>query len=590
MFLIKILLGSFLLIEIDAFLDLEENSELTDYEICFHQIKEHLPEYDFNLIIKPTKTEFEDNLRMRVIWNNYTQPLKTFEYIKPNFYLIILGDTYTFADLLKYVTLSPMWNPNAIFVIISEENVEEIFENLLKRYILKVLILRREKENDSIDIWTNPYEPSLINRCEGDRLKTNEFIVDTSLEVDHTLRVALVPYPPYVMCLKCQHKQGLEIYALELIRKRLNFTVIYLDRNYSQWGLRSSNGSYDNVYGDIQNAEADLGIGMFHYEDFMEVVYFQMSFSYMEDSLKWIVPIAKPRQLENIVFIFTPTMLLATLAMLLINSLLMYIFAKLTNDTKRLQEFYYCFIVSYRHMIGIPVTVIPRKNIVRFIFINFCIAGTVITVVFQSRLTTALSTILYEEQITTAEDIIKAKLKYGYYSVIKDYFVNSNDTNLQTLSKNFIECGVGLSCISRVALNGDFATIKPKRLVEYALPFIQKKYGKHVNVYTFKSTLTHMHVYMCFAKGHPLFQRINDLLILMKQSGLISFYYQKLNEFNAWMSSKQPNLQSNTLDLYKLEAIFFIALIGYFVAFITFLIECIVFHLKIRNSSLQWQP
>lgn len=72
----------------------------------------------------------------------------------------------------------------------------------------------------------------------------------------------------------------------------MQFRIEYVDIHQGTWGYRGDDGTWSHSYGALQRREVDLGIGGYFgaadpYWDF------DMTYPYMEDKIKWLVPTAQ---------------------------------------------------------------------------------------------------------------------------------------------------------------------------------------------------------------------------------------------------------------------------------------------------------
>lgn len=192
--------------------------------------------------------------------------------------------------------------------------------------------------------------------------------------------------------------------------------MVFVNYSHQEWGHKLlKDGSYTGAYGDLQNYDADLGMGMF-YMNFSQFGDFDLTFPYMEDSYKWVVPAAevKPQWL-SIIHIFKLVTWVFVLFMLILLTILLYLTsAHLPKELKRYQKVSLCFWISFQCLLNQCVYLQPKTSTIRFIFVLLVYFSWMIVTTFQSHL---ISTILnfnnYETQISTVQELITSKIKFG---------------------------------------------------------------------------------------------------------------------------------------------------------------------------------
>lgn len=103
--------------------------------------------------------------------------------------------------------------------------------------------------------------------------------------------------------------------------------------------------------------------------------------------------------------------------------------------------------------------------------------------------------------------------------------------------------------MNRTAFQRDFAIIKGKRTVGNLIPLYYLGQSGRPLLYIFKETLQNVPGHMYFAKGHPMFEQINNLLSFVKSSGFIEHYYKQAEDHNIHLlQSKKNHFKSNVIS------------------------------------------
>lgn len=156
------------------------------------------------------------------------------------------------------------------------------------------------------------------------------------------MKVLLTMASPYVMCTDCALK-GLEIDLLETIQTLLKFKINYINTRFDDSGIKHPNGSYTEIFGDLQKEEADLCLGFFHAnltlnEDF------KMSFSIIQDDLVWVVPKARNRNhWSKFASIFALEIWICICLAVILTSGIFFIFGTFNFDSRYFRQPWNCF-------------------------------------------------------------------------------------------------------------------------------------------------------------------------------------------------------------------------------------------------------
>lgn len=402
-------------------------------------------------------------------------------FIKFSAYVIVVKTT-NLEDNLKVLASMIRFNPRAKFIIILEGSVSiNIWRILVRYYIINVVVVQTE----DLELFTYfPYkyenlrEPDLETFNLGSCWDHDTSKGSLSLEKipkqwrNTTIIVAYMPLKPYVLNVTAH--EGIEVKLVDMMSAFMKYNVSYSTVQYFDWGVYfAKNHTYSGPISAIQNYEADFVIGHFHLREEERIIDFDTTFSYMDDDICWIVPIASIRShWQNIMNIFNT----ATWWMTIISMFLSYVawqfFTWGSPYTQPAAYRYYqtpwCSMeVPFLHFLGLPIVHEPKSWATRFLLMVIFVFCFILVTGWKSYLIDSLTHDISEYQIQNLRDIINSKLIFGvYYELIDlqcaegtpegDYVCENADRHI---------CDASHACLNRVAYQADMVTIATKRIL-----------------------------------------------------------------------------------------------------------------------------
>lgn len=219
---------------------------------------------------------------------------------------------------------------------------------------------------------------------------------------------------------------------------------------------------------------------------------------------------------------------------------------------------------------------LPKTNNVRFTFSIWLVISLVVTTAYTANLKAFLSFDSYEKQISNVEDIIRSGLQIGYHIGFAPGFVDSSVPEDQYIFEHHIDCDSGLYCFNETAYARRMAFIKLRKTVlqeakRYTTP------DNHFMLYIFKNSVRNVLIQMVFAKGHPMLDVVDELVLRIKSAG---FIYYDWARFEFWVERTFANMgismKTEEISLADLMVPFLILFTGLIVSFIVFLIEMLM--------------
>ncbi|KAK4873697.1 hypothetical protein RN001_013057 [Aquatica leii] len=548
---------------------------------CISEIQQIYTTEKYTIYINYNDMFSDLNLKQTpIIIKNRYENLKYFRKFKANFYVIIPS-----MDLHKtffYLTRSISWNPRAKFVFVfdSFNNADELFIIAQKYYVFNIVVLLPKDDYiEIISYFLDETSPVLLNKCIDGRLYNLTNLFPDKLPTtwkNSTVRTLLFPYPPFVFD-KNGLIFGMEIDALKLVQSVLKFNIEYVKKPFQNWGRKLKNGSYEGAYSYFRNYEVDLGLGMF-YANQSEYWDFDETYPYMEDNVKWTVPMAKLKQRWiRVLGIFTIEVWSLVLILFLWISCLLFVMSTRVNEINAYRRFKDCLTKCYQCFLG-QSTELPKTGVFRIVIGFWVCFGLLITAAFQGRLISVLNINIRNPQITSVDELIASKIKFGFYSDTAHFFSEPDNKNDWYIYNNYQECPVNSQCLNRSAFKADFATFKPKKFIEY---MISTSYlDEHGNslVHMLDGTVFNLFITMIFVRGFPMYDKINLLLSWLRSGGFIDYFYKEA-AFLANKAIQAANRTSFAFQIITLEEIlwiFWFLLLGLSLAGVVFVVEVCV--------------
>ncbi|GLV36246.1 hypothetical protein CBL_08739 [Carabus blaptoides fortunei] len=272
------------------------------------------------------------------ITNNTGQDLN-----KATGYLLFLEKTNS-TNIFKYLSSISTWNPRAKFLIYStNENASDILKEGYTYFAFNIFVLNMKKSVDKIDIYTwsslrhcgKPKEIILLDSCTPDKsVNSSIFQQHTSKSIwkNCTLRILPIEIHPYYYKISDGTFEGLDIRAIQMIQKKLQFTPVYLPNKYKTWGLKMPDGHYSEMLGILQKYKADLIIGMLP-QNYTYLWDFDATHYTSKSSVSWVVPRATVLPNWKTLFRIYPLLIwFSSLLMLFVVPILWKITGKLLSN------------------------------------------------------------------------------------------------------------------------------------------------------------------------------------------------------------------------------------------------------------------
>ncbi|KAK4879851.1 hypothetical protein RN001_007997 [Aquatica leii] len=574
-------------------INLTPNIDVNNLESCINEIQTNFTSNDFLIYINLNEKFRDLKLHQPVILQNKLTDLKYFQTFKATFYVLILTED-NFEDVFTFLIISYSWNPRAKFLVILEKPFENLFVIAQKYYVFNIIMLI--PNDDCIQLITyytfKSAATAEINTCINGRLQNTASLFPNKLPVDFqntSVRTIYMTYPPYVIK-NNNLMYGMEVNVLKMMQQVLNINIIYENKPFQNWGRRLKNGSYEGAYSYLRNYQADLAIGLF-YANRNEYRDFDQTYPYMEDNAKWVVPIAKREEIWRVVIntykVYVWIFFIISFFIVLFS---LHSIALTSSKSSLYKKKMHCLIVCYKCFLGQSID-LPTPSSLRLTLGIWMYAGIIFTSVFQGKLFSNLNTKVMKKQISDVQELIDSKIQFGFYNDSRYLFINSNNKLDEYIYNNYVTCPIDFHCLNRTAFQGDFATFKPKKFIEYMISsrYLDKR-GNSL-LYMFNTNIYNVLVTLAFAKGFPLFNKVNTLLFHMRSAGFIDLYYKQASFYaqKAIREAQNKRFSSQALAMHHVFWIFWILLFGLGFALLVLVGEMLFYKWTIKKTHFYMQ-
>lgn len=256
-------------------------------------------------------------------------------------YMIHFRTKEEIQPTMQKLQAAKSWNAHARFVIVSAtifEKSEEVVAMIVQhmwnaRVVNAVIILTNPANVTEQQIFT--WYPFADGNCGNnfdkavllDKCSFGEFEKGVDLFPEKVpkklkncaVRVRVVVWPPFVMPPVAhvagtelyEFDGGLEIELMNTVAEKANFRTLYTMSPDEMWGDVFKNGSITGLFAELDKKRSDIGIGSVSLSK-GRMDHFDVTTSYIQDSLVWCVPHAK----ASLPFRNSPTLCNLTLGVL----------------------------------------------------------------------------------------------------------------------------------------------------------------------------------------------------------------------------------------------------------------------------------
>lgn len=525
------------------------------------------------------------SLKFPVVQYDPRKPFHVRNVRKPDVYVIYAGTDLYMLEQIFNMTYT---NPRAKFIIVFKEISWNVLYLLSHYYIYRVVLLRTD-ESGVITLYSNYSHGNnltFVGPCsEIHKLREDDLFQYRPPTKPNNLTVLVVPYYPYAINVTSTDFVGIEISLVNLIASHLNVELTYVKSGFEFWG-HIGNKNFTHALGELKSRRYDFAIGGFHLE-YYESLHFDVSIAYLKDAVKLIAPKARLRQVSSTSFfrIFQRTLWIMYIVSMLTFFVIFYALRACTSNTFKLLTILENTLFFVQLVVEAGVRFNARYKSMHF-FLMLCIFFVFsINTTFKSQLLLLFSEKMFEHQIDVIEDIMESKIKVGYYYSFNNSFKNYGSDAEKYIYENSILCELNWSCMNRTARQRDLVTAQSDGEMRYHTPRLFVDSEGRALLHITNIVVRPIPIHIFFIKGYPLFDKINNYLMTLRDNGFVSYHYKETDFLNKIALEKATynsrKLLEKSLNLKKLTRVFYFYYVGALLSTVTFLIEVFLFYFKL---------
>ncbi|KAG4072604.1 hypothetical protein HA402_004693 [Bradysia odoriphaga] len=499
-----------------------------------------------------------------------------------DYYVFVVDDIRKFKENLQNVVVkSPSWNPGARFLVLFNNPDVRIDANGyngvdIASKLFDLLYNRFNVARAVILYASGSLKPILIDVCDNGILKHTEL---TKISIRASRVPEKVPACTFNFCTRESEPyieenctSGLEIVILRTIQDIMKFQTNIICSSLPRGDMH--NGSWTGLLGLVRDDQCDFIFGgIFPDNDVHED--FGHTSSYFEDTYTWYIYFAplRPRW-KGLIEIFQSETWLLLIGTLFIAALSWFVFGKAMAETNSHKKLVLCVMNSLAVILGISSNNRPDYTPLRIFFILLALYGLNVTTIYTSKLITVFTEPAHEQQITTIQEILKARIPIGGQEEYADWFMNENPLD-QIISEKYNNSDNFLATLENMALVRDgYISILTNRMFVLSHDLQEDIFGIPGNVFT--SPLE-----MIAERGFPLIKKFSNLIHRMKDAGLTSKIYRDFIHNKTILDfirhrDRIHEVGQITLTLDHLQGAFAVFIVGLLISFVVFLIEILL--------------
>jgi hypothetical protein len=323
-----------------------------------------------------------------------------------------------------------------------------------------------------------------------------------------------------------QYSEGLEIGVLQTIASQLNFTVEYLPEPDSM------NYKRRRLYEEVSKKQSDVGFAAAAHSSHA-IDERDYTIGYVRETVKWFGPLPKPvPHWKGFVILFTPLMWLLVLIVYLIASIIFWSLANVhrsVNEHVSYKNPVVCFFHTFSVVLGEAVFVRPQTWFLRSFFVVWVYYCLLINTAYQSSLISVLTQPRFEPTVDTVEELVHSQMPYGYTTLVKHWYNESEDAASKTILADGIECPSLDHCLKRIISTQDFAVCG---LGYHMLYLSYKKIysydARGPKFIPFKDEVLSYLASMFFRTGSPHLESFNRIIYRLVESGMVQNLWESI--------------------------------------------------------------
>ncbi|XP_017076928.1 uncharacterized protein LOC108111834 [Drosophila eugracilis] len=380
---------------------------------------------------------------------------------------------------------------------------------------------------------------------------------------------------------------GADFQVAQMLRERLNFTMLLQQPEKNYFGERSANGSYNGAIGSIIGDGLDICLTGFFVKDYLVQQYMDFTVAVYDDELCIYVPKAS-RIPQSILPIFAVGydiwlgFILTAFACALIWLTLRVINLKLRIvhlvDQHLLAQALGIMVDTWVVWVRLNLSHLPSSYAERMFIGTLCLVSVIFGAIFESSLATVYIHPLYYKDINTMQELDNSGLKvvYKYSSMADDLFFSETSPLFASLnSKLTWNRDLRADIIDEVAKSRNKAGVS-----RYTSLILESSHFTLMSqIWVVPECPKYYTISYVMPRDSPWEDAVNALLLRFLSAGLIVKWIQD-EKSRVDIQMRQKVLQANSeselvrvLTIGDLQLAFYVVIGGNLLAFLAFFVE-----------------
>ncbi|PNF30095.1 hypothetical protein B7P43_G03135 [Cryptotermes secundus] len=402
-------------------------------------------------------------------------------------------------------------------------------------------------------------------------------------------------YPPFIIFLqhdarntskKLVFQEGPVMRLLKTVSSKMNMTEnitgVENDRVFPELFTKIKDGKFDVLFSPLS---------LLHFgKTFLDETYVLY-----QKRGRFVVPCGQTfSRWNSVIRVFSPDLWLTVFLSMLIACILMLCLTVCLNKFSQSEYQVYqtlssCLISIWAVLLGLSVSVMPRSDTFRVFFSTWLLYCLAVNTVFQAFLTTFLINPGRERHIESIQELLNSGLPYGFDPQCDKTFNDTEESVMRTILKHRIPCSPYTTCMDWVAYHRNFSTPSTDNIVDY---FITTKYVDYQGTpllcalkEEFYSSNNVIHI----LKGNPLFQRVNEIVGRIVESGIFNQWTKELFDTlklkKGVISLRTLQDEYYNLNLEHMQSAFWVLFVGLAMGTAVFVVQLCLPHRLLQSGK-----
>ncbi|XP_044766535.1 uncharacterized protein LOC123322641 [Coccinella septempunctata] len=543
---------------------------------CFNLIQQNYISNDSYLVLVNSDLNFD----VPILRLNYKKPISTTNLFqrKFDFYLIDCKAVY-FKSFTETISSQPFFSSASHFIFFCDDLKLETLLSLRRFEILNMIFLNTSS-GDILSYF--PYRKRMFQQFDTslevighcNRTESQPFVqlfpnkipkkwTNTTLNIMHSFA------PPY--CMGVGDETGIELDTQVLILERLGMKANFTKVNIPEFGKRRL------IMKILREDYCDFIIGVSS-----PTLYFESTMPYIYDDLMWYVPSAQVLSkwkfligvLNKFVWLWWTISSALAIVSLYINDLFL-------RGKWRPKFLLHKFCIFYRLFLEQAVS-FRTKYLSELTLIVVLIFGTLMmNMIYKSRFFYFLTTIRFEDDLNSLEDIMDHGMTIGFLNWHRRLF-HENKRLTSYLATHYQSCNMQANCSDQAAYDRNLAVLRPKIKMTYWTKRYLDQKGRPL-LKRLEDPVADLFWVAAFFPGHPLFPSVNQYVLYLMQFGIMDKILAKYSD----EVYKQDNLpETRRLTISHVQVPILIWAVGMIVGIMFLIVEIKWKYVKKRTEAI----